>query len=52
MKESAIAGHGTGFHATQMIVYQSSLLCDIQPSEIEFSTKRIEVPSVLHKMTE
>ena len=47
-KESAIAGHSSGFNATQLAGFQRGHPKVIEPPEIEFSSTVLEVPDVLH----
>ena len=51
-KESAIVGHSSGFHVTQMIAYQPGPPSQVGVSEMKFSQPTLEVPEVLQEIQE
>ena len=49
-KESAIAGHSSGYHATQIVCFQPGPIVEIDVSTMKFDTKTPEVPEALHRL--
>ena len=51
-KESAKAGHSSGYHGTQMVAFQPGPAAEVDISKIKFSTRTLTVPEVVHKLQE
>ena len=49
-KESAIAGHSSGYHATQIVAFQPGPIIDIDVSTMKFDTKTPEIPEALNRL--